>query len=109
MTAEGAHVTVRVTLAEAPTDVLVYLAANPDYDLTARALADVVAPAGAQDAVATVAGALRTLWDAGYVRRASHTTWQVTRQGWMAVREASSCCPQVARTGVCYCSEEEER
>ena len=80
--------TVRVTLADAPTDVLVYLAGNPRSKFTSAWITGAVAPDDAENALETVALALRLLHDGGYVKRCLHTHWQVTEAGVTAVREA---------------------
>lgn len=80
--------TVHVTLAEVPTDVLVYLAGHPQSKFTSAWIAGAVAPDDAENALVSVAYALRLLLNGGYVKRHSHTHWQVTDAGLAAVREA---------------------
>jgi hypothetical protein len=82
--------TIRVHLADAPTDVLVHLAAHPGQEFTVTDLVGAVAPAGVHNARASVASALRTLWDLAYARTGSAPgTWRVTVLGIQAVREAT--------------------
>jgi hypothetical protein len=82
--------TIRVHLADAPTDVLVHLAAHPSQEFTVPDVAAAVAPADAHDACTTVASALQTLWDLAYARIGSTPgTWRVTVLGIQAVREAT--------------------
>lgn len=96
----------RIHLAEVPTDVLVYLAQHDARLHTVADLATALAPADADHAVASVSSALALLRDGGYVYRNGGYQWGVTTAGMKAVAEAT-CCPQVAKTGVCYCQEDD--
>lgn len=81
--------TFRVHLADAPTDVLVYLAENGS-----KTLAEVIAatsPALAHNPHATVIDALVLLRDMGVIERVTVRkphTWRVTRSGAEAVAQA---------------------
>lgn len=84
-----------VRLAEAPTDVLVYLASRPvGHRSTVAEVAAVVAPADAPHPQATVADALVLLRDAGYAQRDS--------SGW-AVADAGTAALSAARNGADPC------
>jgi hypothetical protein len=95
--------TIRVHLADAPTDVLAHLAAHPSQEFTVTEVVAAVAPADAHDARTTVASALQTLWDLAYARIGSIPgTWRVTVLGIQAVREAT----ESAEAGLdAYCDE----
>lgn len=86
--------TVRVTLAEAPTDVLVWLAAQrTDVWWTVNGIAGQAAPAEAIAPMSSTADAVRLLLDAGYVE--GMTTdgfpgFRATDAGRAAVAEATA-------------------
>lgn len=81
--------TVRVHLAEVPTDVLVYLSAHPSRLFTVSVLADMLAPLGTVGPEASVGAALRLLREAGYVYKNGDHAWGITTAGLLAVRDAS--------------------
>jgi hypothetical protein len=77
---------VRVHLADAPTDVLVWLAQRPGQPFTVEEIAAAVAPADADLPLATAASALATLRAMAYVlRRVEDKRWEVTAEGRGAV------------------------
>jgi hypothetical protein len=85
--------TVRVSLADAPTDVLVHLVGLP-YDDEGRDVAEIietVAPSEAVDAATTVVNGLRLLLDLGYAvgaRVGERTRFRATTAGRAAVADA---------------------
>jgi hypothetical protein len=92
-----------VTLAEAPTDVLVWLAGQPrNAWWPVNGVRDAVAPDGADDALGTTARALALLIDGGYVEGASMDDfpgYRATEAGRAAVAEASAKPDPSASTG----------
>lgn len=82
--------TVRVHLAEVPTDVLVWLADQPANEwFTAIAIASHVAPIGADRPLHAVIDALELLCAGGYVIRSREVGgWAATAVGWQAVQDA---------------------
>lgn len=89
----GRSTTVHVTLAEVPTDVLVYLAKHSTQQFTCDQITDAVAPADADAAAVSVLNALYLLRDGGYVYRGmtrGRVRWGVTSDGMAAVADALS-------------------
>ena len=77
--------TIKVTLADAPTDVLVYLV---DHSATVPEIARAVAPRDADSPLASVANALRLLREIGYAQLGPELVWTVTDAGRAAVDAA---------------------
>lgn len=82
--------TVRVRLAEVPTDVLVYLADQPQNEwFSPSRIAAALAPEDADHAQAKVGHALEMLRTMGYViQNRQIRMWAATREGWQAVQDA---------------------
>lgn len=87
--------TVKVHLADAPTDVLVWLVEQPPQEWhSVGRIASHVAPAEAGAAEATVANALAMLRTMGYVVRSSEIpAWAATVEGQRAVETARKARP----------------
>lgn len=81
--------TVRVRLAEVPTDVLWLLATHYQESFTVPAIVEACAPFMAWDAEGDVRRALLLLGEAGYVDRSKARRWKVTSAGLRAISDAS--------------------
>lgn len=81
--------TVHVTLADAPTDVLVWLVERPGIRFTVGEVAAGAAPEGTDQAVTVTGSALRTLLAAGYVDL-DGGAWAATHSGINAVLTAKA-------------------
>lgn len=81
--------TVRVRLADAPTDVLVWLVERPGIAFRIDEIAAAAAPADADDAMRSTASALRTLHGMGYVEVYGQS-WTATHSGINAVLTAKA-------------------
>ena len=101
MSGSGRSRSVNVALAEASTDVLVWLCrATPHSWYTAGFIAENVAPAGADDPLASTKQALALLVDAGCVEAVAlfeRPVYRVTDEGRAAVEKGSSSLSAPAR------------
>lgn len=82
----GTIVTVR--LAEAPTDVLVWLVDRAYQPYRVADVAKAVAPADADAPLSSTRAALELLDTAGYVVKVNDSLWAASAEGVIAVRQA---------------------
>ncbi len=101
---------VKVVLADAPTDVLVFLAAlSPRAWYSTLGVLDAIGKRGAPDAFRTINNAMQLLFDAGYIegeRVDGCAVFRATDAGRRAVAAAEPCAPMGTNArGVAQCAD----
>lgn len=82
--------TIKVSLADAPTDVLVWLVGRGYEPAKMSVITEAVAPHGVERRWQTTRNAVGLLCEIGYAVKVGHDLWAATPEGHVAVHEATA-------------------